>query len=282
VHVTSIAPRPEYFCDSFCEWREINEKLPDIVPNDEHWVMPTYHMQWRKFDNLSCAIGEGCVFGTGPRLLLRFTTDIMNVGNGMFIGVDAYQRPDIIVWATCHQHYHMRGFARNDLYYQNNKTVAVNSSKQSYCVEANRPYQSGPQTSCTTETSCSNQGLPPGWLDSYNEFLDCQWIDSTILLQRSALSQWYEYRVSVNNGRAIVEYSYINNEMRFPVFVPCAPAATGQVALAQFIAANPVICCTRPGGFDPITCPDPATIGHPGLCAHPPALPACNYTMPVL
>lgn len=276
------APRREFFCDSFCEWRDINEPLPDIVPNDEKWVMPTYNMQWRTFDSLSCALSEKCIFGSGPRLLLRFTTDIMNVGNGNFIGVDPYSRPDIVIWADCHQHNHMIGFARNDLFYLSNNSVAINSSKQSYCVEATARYQSGPQASCTTETSCSNQGLPPGWYDSYNEFLDCQWIDSTLLVERQALNQWYEYRVSVNNGRNIVEYSYINNEMRFPIFIPCAPSASSNTRLNEYIQANPSVCCTRPGGFDPITCPDPETIGYPGLCSSPPAATTCDYVIPAI
>lgn len=36
---------PQYFCDSFCHWREINEPLPDIVPNEQSWFTDSFLMQ---------------------------------------------------------------------------------------------------------------------------------------------------------------------------------------------------------------------------------------------
>ena len=134
--LSQVGLKPQYYCNSFCEWAELNDPLPDIIPNDEQMVMPSVLIHWRRFDKLSCTYEENCVFGNGSRLIYRLNTDIMNIGTGEFIGVDQFTRPDIVVYAKCHQHPHMKGFAGNELFYFGNASRAINSSKQSYCVEA--------------------------------------------------------------------------------------------------------------------------------------------------
>ena len=140
-------------------------------------------------------------------------------------------------------------------------------------------YQTGPKVPCTTQADCQNQGLPQGWLDRYNRFLDCQWIDSTLLVENRAANKWYDYHISVNNGRRIVEYSYHNNRFDFPLFVPCPPAGNNQIVIQEYIAAHPEVCCSRPGGFNSVTCPNPG----PAVCNSPAATltsTACDYTIP--
>jgi len=155
-----------------CEWTELNDPLPDIIPNGETMVLPTYLLHWKRFDNLSCAFDEACVFGTGARLILRFNTDIMNIGTASFHGVDIFERPDLAVYAKCHQHPHMKGFAKQEISDPATGEIIVQSSKQSYCVEASLPYQFGTKVPCTSETTCDNQGLEPGMLDRYDKYLD--------------------------------------------------------------------------------------------------------------
>jgi hypothetical protein len=239
-------------------------------------VHPTFLMQWKIFDSISCAFAENCVFGFGNRLILRFNTDIINIGTAPYYGVDPYERPDINEYAPCHQHYHMRGFARFNLKDTVTDEEVVKSSKQSYCVESTTTYQEGPNVPCSSETDCGNQGLEIGWLDRYDRYLDCQWLDVTNLVQTSALNKWYKYFIGVNNGRPIVEYSFLNNHFEFTTFLPCPPDVRGYYELTSFYDTNRTVCCSRPGGAGGF-CPAPA-----GGCASVPAPnPAtCQYVVP--
>jgi len=262
---------PQYYCDSYCQWREINELLPDIVPNSEVQVMPSYLMEWKKFDVLSCAYDEKCVFGPGNRLILRFNTDIMNIGEATFSGPSPFLRPDLLEYAKCHQHAHMKGFARYDLR-DDNGNIILQSTKQSYCVEATELYQFGPKVPCSSGATCAEQGLDVGWIDRYDRYLDCQWLDSTQLVVDQLMNKWYRYHISVNNGRHIVEYSYINNVADFPLFVPCPPDLPGQNDFVSYITSNPNVCCSRPGGLSNYTCDAPV-----GTCDQPAPKTSCTY-----
>jgi len=266
----------DYYCDNSCTWRSINDPLPDIVPNPEWMVHPTFLMQWKIFDSFSCAFGEKCIFGFGNRLILRFNTDIINMGNAPYVGTNLYERPDINEYAACHQHYHMRGFARFNIKDLETGMEAVKSAKQSYCVEATVAYQEGPAVPCTSTSDCGNQGLEIGWLDRYDRYLDCQWLDITNLVETSALNKWYEYFIAVNNGRPIVEYSFLNNHVEFSAFLPCPPDVRGYYDLTTYYDGNRTVCCSRPEGTGDL-CPAPG-----GGCASVPApsTSTCSYTIP--
>lgn len=203
-----------------------------------------------------------------------------NLGNAPFYGVDIYTRPDIAIYAKCHQHPHMKGFAQHVLIDSVTGEVIIQSSKQSYCVEASMQYQFGPKVPCTSNTTCDNQGLEPGMLDRYDKYLDFQWLDITHLVELHQMNKWHSFRVSVNNGRPIVEYSYVNNLIEFPVFIPCPPALNVQIEPFAYLEVNPQICCGRPGGSDPITCPD-FTLQVPDICSWPqPTSDECSYIIP--
>lgn len=270
----------QYFCNTMCEWQELNDPLPDIIPNGESMVLPTYLMHWKTFDSLSCTFDEKCVFGVGERLILRFNTDIMNVGTATFHGVDIFGRPDLALYSQCHQHYHMRGFAQHVIVDNTTGLVLIESSKQSYCVESSMQYQFGPKVPCTSDTTCDNQGLEPGMLDRYDKYLDCQWLDVTGLVETQNMNKWHLFFVSVNNGRPIVEYSYVNNQAQFPVFIPCPPTRNVQIEPFTIVQANPQYCCNRPGGYDDFACPD-FTNQEPNICSWPQPSPSeCSYIIP--
>jgi len=232
-------------------------------------VLPTLVYHWRNFDNTSCAIQETCVFNTGNRLLLRFATNVINIGNGYYWAESPYVRPDLFVYAFCHQHYHENGFAFYWMTYPENDTVALQSLKRSYCVETSGAYQTGPKNPCTSNVTCSMQGLEPGNYDSYGSDLDCQWLEVTYFYQTNAINRWYLYNIAVNQHRSIIEYSHMNNLIEYPVFLPCAPSELNAIIYSEFLAANPEVCCFRPGGLDPTFCPGPA-----GGCANA-KLPTC-------
>jgi len=250
-----VTQAPQHYCNVFCEWQEINDPLPDIVPNEEAWVKDSFTMQWKLFDDLSCAIEEKCVFGQGNRLIVRFNTDIFNIGNKVYKGENVFTRPDILEFASCHQHPHLKGFAQFN-FGNENGTTAIESGKQSYCVESTGQYQTGPKVPCSSDFGCGNQGLEPGTFDRYDAYLDCQWLDVTKLVENHDLNRWFMYLISVNNGRPIIEYSYLNNAAVFPVFLPCPPSLLGFSYLAQLPVNDTSLCCSRPGGPDPVNCPN--------------------------
>lgn len=192
------------------------------------------------------------------------------------MGENVYERPDIVEYAFCHQHPHLKGFAQ--FFFSNpDGTLAVSSGKQSYCVESTSAYQSGPKVPCSSDFSCGNQGLEPGMYDRYDLYLDCQWLDVTGLVEKGDLNRWFIYHISVNNGRPISEYSYINNAVSFPVFLPCPPPLSGYSLPTKVQFTNTSLCCNRPGGSDNTFCPVT-----PSVCSGtpiPPRQDSCDYNL---
>eukprot|EP01139_Manchomonas_bermudensis_P001852 Amastigsp_a3015_9.p2 type:complete len:254 gc:universal Amastigsp_a3015_9:784-23(-) len=230
--------------------------------NGEVEVLDETTFHWKFFDNRSCAVSEACVMGIGNRYIVRFPTSVHNIGNGNFVSSNPYERPDLHTYAECHQHYHFEGFASYYFLDPETMTPVAGAGKKSYCVAGTGAYQSGPKVACSTETSCENQGLEPGWSDLYAADLDCQWIDATALYETGNVNKWWMYEIGVNRQRTQPDYSYVNDVISFPVFVPCPPALVDTVVYNDFIQANPSVCCFRPDGAggmgpDPVTCPGP-------------------------
>jgi len=173
-------------------------------------------------------------------------TNIHNIGTAAYVGESPYERPDLYVYAACHQHYHEVGFAGFELYYTENNSIIVNSTKKSYCVETSEQWQFGSKVPCLSDTTCDNQGLEPGNTDIYGSDLDCQWLDITDLYLTNRLCRWYKYTVHVNHFRSLIEYSYENDATSFPVFLPCAPTVEERILYPDYMQANPNTCCARP------------------------------------
>ena len=74
------------YCSSTCECVAFaDEALPDMVIN-EQMLRDEMVISKRIFPETSCAIEEGCVGGTGPRRLLRFTVSLQCLNlNASFI-----------------------------------------------------------------------------------------------------------------------------------------------------------------------------------------------------
>ncbi|MFK7932563.1 MAG: lysyl oxidase family protein [Saprospiraceae bacterium] len=159
-------------------------------------------------NNNNCYINEGCISGTGDRLLLRFTTKILNIGNeDFYVGPppsDPSLENETWEWDECHRHWHYEGYARYLLYDENGQQTDV-GFKNGFCLI---------DIQCTSGSftyTCSNQGISAGCADIYSRNLDCQWIDLTPIP-----SGRYQLVVEVNwdrspdaNGR--VEQQFSNN-----------------------------------------------------------------------
>jgi len=204
------------YCGSDCQWHALDEPLPDLYPNNETEVLPSIYFMWQSFLNTSCAFGEGCVTGSGDRLLMRFDTRVHNIGTAGFAAPPPDENPQLFEWAPCHQHYHYKGFARFAIRDENGK-VLVPGAKLSYCMEDSEQALFGSDIPCDQQYDCSSQGISRGRTDNYPASLDCQWLDITDMPNKNC---WYTYEVCTNLARNIIEMNYDNNCISFPVYIP--------------------------------------------------------------
>lgn len=121
----------------------------------------------------NCWVAENCLTGYGNRTLIRFTTDIRNVGiTDYFIGSPS-THPGQFNTVNCHGHAHYEGYAEYVLYPTVGNRIPV-GFKNGFCVM---------DLSCPSgipaKYGCSNMGITAGCGDIYSRGLDCQWIDIT-------------------------------------------------------------------------------------------------------
>lgn len=123
----------------------------------------------------NCMVAEQCLTGHGTRTVIRFDTDIRNIGQtDYFIGNPA-NNPTQFNTNNCHNHTHYEGYAEYVLYpMPTNGTRIPIGFKNGFCVM---------DLSCpagfTAKYGCGNMGVTAGCGDIYRRSLDCQWIDIT-------------------------------------------------------------------------------------------------------
>ena len=125
-----------------------------------------------------CMIEEGCIQGYGTREIVRFDTEIANIGTeDYFIGAPSAQS-DQFEWDACHNHYHYEGYADYALYTSGGSPLPTIGFKNGFCVMdlGGCNYGGGPQ-----KYNCANMGITAGCQDIYSRYLDCQWVDITDL-----------------------------------------------------------------------------------------------------
>jgi hypothetical protein len=157
----------------------------------------------------ACMVEEGCLKGVGNRDLIRFTTQIDNIGKDDYWIGETPQDPatpsDQFVWDPCHFHWHYRGYAEYLLFNSATGQFIPLGSKNGFCVlDLTCPNGSGQYT-------CGNMGISAGCGDIYDSGLDCQWVDITGLDAGT-----YTLVVRVNWDRSLdklgrAEASYDNN-----------------------------------------------------------------------
>jgi len=149
---------------------------PDLIINGPR-AYSTLEMTTENSSD-GCMIEEGCIQGYGTREIVRFDTEIANIGTeDYFIGAPSAQ-PDQFEWDACHNHYHYEGYAEYALYTSGGDPLPTIGFKNGFCVLdlGSCNYGGGPQ-----KYTCSNMGITAGCQDIYSRFLDCQWVDITDL-----------------------------------------------------------------------------------------------------
>jgi hypothetical protein len=159
-----------------------------------------------------CAVQEQCVSGIGMRNLLRFTTSTVNRGRGDLMLPrlpEPGMRDDTYDWSDCHKHHHLKGYVRYELVGRDG--VVLTGRKQAFCIADMRQIDAGRPRA---RYSCTEQGLQPGWADTYGDDVDCQWLDVT-----DVASGAYTLRVTVNPEGVLPDSDLTNNVFTLPVSI---------------------------------------------------------------
>ena len=219
---------------------------PDLIV-DAH-KLNQWHVDQQTFADTDCAVIEGEVTKQpGPHLLLRFTSNTPNYGQGDLIIGDPAAHPDWFMFQNCHGHPHFKDYGDYRLWTQKDYSTwttlraahpdmssrdllahfpdvaskMVAGHKQGFCVidvipaaiPGTLPPRPPQYFSCTT-----NQGISVGWADEYQFLLDGQWIDITDVPPGP-----YVLEVEVNAGHFFQESDYSNNAAAVNIIVPDHP-----------------------------------------------------------
>ncbi len=177
---------------------------------------------------------EGCVFGTGPRRLLRFNFAAANVGTqNMNVGRPDERDSEHWEFFTPHGHFHVKGWGDYRLRAISDAREVGHGHKQSFCLEDNirtsdtsGPRQFAPPLCENFDPTAPFEerpefGLSVGWGDEYPSNVRCQWIDlgpADVASEGYVPDGIYDLDVSVNMNRdgshLYRENNYDNNTVR--------------------------------------------------------------------
>ena len=157
---------------------------PDMIVRtdilERQWVVRD-----EKLDANFCSVIEGGV-QPGLRRLVRFTVMTANVGDADIVIGDPRVHFDagdgLFEFATCHQHFHFRNYAKYELIDPKNGKV-WKAAKAGFCMldtDPNPAYlgeaPKSPQfRNCGDLTHAGFQGISHGWTDTYRFFLGGQY-----------------------------------------------------------------------------------------------------------
>ncbi|MCW1884311.1 lysyl oxidase family protein [Luteolibacter flavescens] len=161
------------------------------------------------FDPVSCEVQEGMI-DAGERRLLRYTTEIRNVGGQDMVMPDPEGNP-FFEFQECHNHYHFKGFASSRLLDMEGNELRV-GRKVSFCLLDTNRWDRG--ANVRKKFTCSSQGIQAGWGDVYDSGLPGQWIEIDTLPAGT-----YQLEVTVNPDHILPETNYDNNRVVIPVTI---------------------------------------------------------------
>jgi len=203
------------FCGSDCKWHLKNAVIADLVSVPLDRVRNGIQFLNQYFTPQSCTLLEGCTLAAGERQLMRFETSGVNQGLVSTFDVDEADYR-INKFSQCHQHTHIKEFAEIVLLDPATNLAQTTGYKLGFCISDSEPFMTGADVPCEIRYDCDDQGVQFGWTDEYPSDLDCQWLDITSV----ARDKWYFFRQCINFGRVVVESTYENNCVLFPVWVP--------------------------------------------------------------
>jgi hypothetical protein len=229
--------------------------LPDITV-DETRLADSVFVHWQEFAEDDCALVEGCVAAPGWRRLLRFTTTTPNTGTADLVLGSPAADPDRFVFSECHQHYHYDGYIAYELL-DAGGSVTATGRKQAFCLMDAEPWGG----TGYPMYNCAEQGISVGWADTYDAWLDCQWLDVTDVPAGD-----YELRLTLDPNHTLREVSTDDDVVEVPVTLTepgpidasmdCTPVAYGEDRDCGWADAGTFAC--TPG--------DPITLGCEGAC----------------
>ena len=226
-----------------------------IVRSDklsQQWVVRD-----EKLDASFCSVEEGGIT-PGTHRLIRFTVMTPNVGSAdIYVGdpnVHVANNDGLFEFATCHNHYHFRHYAKYELIDANTGYV-WKAAKRGFCMLDTDPNpdwldgvppRNGQFRSCGAIGIPGNQGISAGWADTYRFFLGGQYFvldggDGQPVVPPGD----YYIQITVNppftaqNGEPcpykdtqgfchqLPESDYTNNVARVKVTIPDRPGKTG-------------------------------------------------------
>lgn len=207
--------------------------LPDLVVNAAK-LAQYLSVGDEKYAPSSCAVQEGFVSNPGWHTLLRFTASTPNIGAGALVIGNPQSCPALFKQSSCHGHLHFQQYADFRLWtvggYDTwvamrdlslSTTAGVNAAvlaqsvksksllvgrKMGYCMIDSDPYSVAPGTAPTFTSCLSNQGVSPGWADTYSASLDGQYLEVDGLKSGD-----YVLEVHVNAEQLLPEASFLNN-----------------------------------------------------------------------
>ena len=132
-----------------------------------------------------CELEEGTINALGTRRLLRFSVALMNRAGSVPTARWVYEADGgghwegpyapLMVYDTCHGHYHFEGMTTYVLLDAASRVV-VAGRKQAFCLMDVRQDRGGAAIGLF---DCANQGVSQGWSDIYDRPLSGQWLDIT-------------------------------------------------------------------------------------------------------
>lgn len=167
------------------------------------------YVSTEEFDETSCEVQEGLI-GSGQRRLLRYSTEVRNLGAVDMVMPDPEGNP-FFEFHPCHGHYHFKGFASSRLLDLEGNELRT-GNKVSFCLLDSIRWERGAKTS--RRYNCGTQGIQAGWGDVYDSGLPGQWIEIDDLPAGD-----YQLELTVNPDGILSETNYDNNVVTIPVSI---------------------------------------------------------------
>jgi hypothetical protein len=149
---------------------------------------------------------------------MRFGASIINQGEADLEAGDPALQPGLFEYDSCRQRYELAGGVTRYTLREYSSGAVLGTQSAHWCFRDTSQYLQGPSVECGPVFTCSNQGIQAGWADDLANTLDCQWL----VLGEPAipLKEWYRLELCVNPGRVFHEYSFDNNCVEVPVWIP--------------------------------------------------------------